>query len=79
MLLDMLMSLRNGRSAMPPPEAGVRSSIVGIAAMKSIDENRLVLIEELLPIEYLSRAPDIPVTSDATSENMGYQSSMETS
>lgn len=77
MTLDLIMSVHRRKSLLPPPEAGVRSSAIGIAAMKSIDENRPVRIEELLPIEYLERAPDQDFRPDATMEGIGYQAGAE--
>ncbi len=68
----VVLSVIQGESRMAPPEAGVRSSVIGIAAMKSIDENRPVKIEELLPMEFVTRAPETAVREAAASEGMGY-------
>lgn len=73
MLLEMITSVQNGRSTMPPAEAGVRSAVIGIAAMRSIDENRPVRIEELVPLEYITRAPETGLTHRNAMESMGYQ------
>ena len=72
MTLEMIASVLKGESHMPPPEAGVRSSIIGIAAMRSIDENRPVRIEELIPLDLVRRAPDPEFQVDASLEAMGY-------
>jgi predicted dehydrogenase len=78
MTLTMINSVIQGKSLMPPPEAGVRSSIIGIAAMRSIAENRPVRVEELVPMEYLSRCPDPGVHDDASMEAYGYRLGAET-
>ena len=72
------------------PQAALRavrsrlsSQSVGCAAMNSIFAWRVAVsiremrIEELLPIEYLTRAPDTGVTCAASQEKMGYESSVE--
>jgi predicted dehydrogenase len=73
MTLAMIVSVMKGRSLMPPPEAGVRSSAIGIAAMKSIDEGRPVRIEELLPLELLQRGPDGDLQDEVSFEALGYE------
>jgi len=72
MTLDMILSVVTGTSRMPPPEAGVRSSIIGIAAMRSIDENRPIRIEELIPLDLVRRHPDEDLRRDAAMEALGY-------
>ena len=73
MLLAMVASVMKGESLMPPPEAGVRSSVIGIAAMRSIDENRPVRIEEILPIDLVSRNPDGDLIEENYLEVLGYE------
>ena len=76
MTLQMIVSVMKGESFMPPPEAGVRSSIIGIAAIRSIDEKRPVAIDELIPMEYVTRAPDADLHQEAAMERMGYDGAM---
>jgi len=72
MTLEMITSVVKGESLMPAPEAGVRSSVIGMAAMRSIDEGRPVRVDELVPMDYVQRAPDGDVRTDASVESMGY-------
>ena len=77
MSLDLVMSVAQGKPRTASPEAGARSSAVGIAAMKSIDEGRPVQIEEIIPIDYLKRNPDADLNKDLFAEQLGYQAAME--
>jgi hypothetical protein len=76
MTLEMITSVVRGESLMPPPEAGLRSAAIGIAAMRSIDERRPVRIEEVVDMAYVKRRPDAPVTMDAAQESMGYSGAL---
>ncbi|HRU04268.1 MAG TPA: Gfo/Idh/MocA family oxidoreductase [Candidatus Brocadiia bacterium] len=71
MILDMIVSVMKQEPRLALPEAGCRSSAIGIAAMKSIDEGRPVRIEELVPLEYLSRKPDQPLVQHQIPEFLG--------
>jgi predicted dehydrogenase len=77
MTLAMIVSVMKGESYMPPPEAGVRSSIIGIAAMRSIDEGRPVRIDELIPIEFVRRQCDEGLLKDPPLESLGYESAKQ--
>lgn len=73
MTAAMICSVMEDRSYMPPPEAGVRSSVIGIAAMRSIDEGRPVKIEELIPMEYVERESGEGFLEDPPLEALGYE------
>jgi len=76
MTMDIITSVLEGVSKMPPPEAGVRSSVIGIAAMQSIEEGRPVRIDEIIPMEYVERCPEEVLSAEAAVEDMGYSGAL---
>jgi len=52
---DIVKSLKTGKQILPGFEEGAKSAIIGVAAMKSIDEKRPVKIDELIPAEMLMK------------------------
>ncbi len=55
MMKDIVKSLKTGKQILPGFEEGAKSAIIGVAAMKSIDEKRPVKIDELIPAEMLMK------------------------
>ncbi|MCM8828795.1 MAG: Gfo/Idh/MocA family oxidoreductase [Candidatus Omnitrophica bacterium] len=53
MLKDLVRSLETGKQILPGFKEGARSAIIGVAAMISIDRQKPVKIEDLLPLELL--------------------------
>ncbi|HOJ31599.1 MAG TPA: Gfo/Idh/MocA family oxidoreductase [bacterium] len=53
MLKDLVKSIDTGNQILPGFKEGARSAIIGVAAMISIEQRKVVKIDELLPLELL--------------------------